>query len=994
MKRSPVPNHRLTLNHTGALPMEIVVRIAKSLIVGSLVGLAVALFSNFFFTPLFDRAEWLTYDMRYKWEFEEIGDKKDERMQESEYGIYIIDIDDRSQQKMGMYWHWNRSYHAKMLRTLGKNFPAATIFDVLFYDPEDQHHAERLDHLLQSADAANPDLDISGQLRTSITSSINYDQQFVSAARDLENVYFGIRMANLRNYPDYAHSTVKPKMELDWHASLKPSSALLLPPDIRKTEFNLSNEKPIIDGIFPDIANAARDIGYVNMVPSKDGTIRNLPVFFAFGKNRPVYLPISIRTAATLFGTHNQEIDFKPGKYVDIGKPFKIFRDSARGLSFSYPNVTVSQVKALLHFSSRILALQPGNSLEITSFTKMGKDEQGRFLEMYCGYFTDELVDILVQAPWEEFVVLEAGDSRQIREDVLITRDSDIEWILTAPYGDQEYYLSKLDLQTLSFLQKGLFDEVREGESHLLFHTLTVKNRGGKLISSIPVWREATLRQLCSTSWDVIEEILPGSRMEFGANVRIPLNKDNEHIITYFGRKGQPFPYYSYYDIMEDRVHGNLDGKVFIVGSTAPAMFDIKPVPHDNNFPGVEIHASLINSYLTNTFIRRLQEWHDFLILVLVGVFIGFLAFMLKPLASAIFSTISIFVYFLIAMHVFGAQHLWIEIARPVFTIIFTFTAVMAYRYITEEKDRKFLQMTFKQYLSPELIDQMYLQKQKPQLGGEEGVRTAYFTDIQSFSTFSEKLGSPTRLVELLNEYLTAMTDILLARFGTLDKYEGDAIIAFFGAPMPMEDHAQQACYTALEMQDRLGELRSKWISEGDKWPKIVHEMHMRIGVNTGAITTGNMGSAVRMNYTMMGDAVNLAARLESAAKQYGVYTMISHMTYDLIKDDFEVRQLDKIMVVGKSEPVVVYELLAKKGELRPDMKELIDIYQEGLAYFYAQDWEKAIALMTEGEKLEPNRPFVPKNMSPCKKIIEYCIDHQQNPPGADWDGVMRLTSK
>jgi adenylate cyclase len=345
-------------------------------------------------------------------------------------------------------------------------------------------------------------------------------------------------------------------------------------------------------------------------------------------------------------------------------------------------------------------------------------------------------------------------------------------------------------------------------------------------------------------------------------------------------------------------------------------------------------------------------------------------------------------------MAMFGSSHLWIEIARPLLTILLTFTAVMAYRYITEEKDRKFLQSTFKQYLSPELIDMMYTSKQQPVLGGEEGVRSAFFTDIQGFSTFSEKLGSPTRLVELLNEYLTVMTDILLKHYGTLDKYEGDAIIAFFGAPMPMEDHAHQACLTALDMQESLGALRKKWRSEGDKWPDIVHQMRMRIGINTGCITTGNMGSTIRKNYTMMGDAVNLAARLESAAKQYGVYTMISNFTCDLIKNDFEVRQVDKITVVGKSEPVVVYELMALKNGLSPEIVKMRDSYNEGLRCFYAQEWDKAIKILQETHLQEPFRDIAPKEMTPSKKIIQYCEIYKSNPPGAGWDGVISLTSK
>jgi class 3 adenylate cyclase len=484
-----------------------------------------------------------------------------------------------------------------------------------------------------------------------------------------------------------------------------------------------------------------------------------------------------------------------------------------------------------------------------------------------------------------------------------------------------------------------------------------------------------------------------GTRMDFGKTVRIPLNAKNRHIVTYFGPKSKPFTYYSFYDIMKDRVQGSLDGKIFIIGSTIPAMFDIVSTPVDNPYPGVEVHASLINSFLTNTFVTRLSQWQDFLILLCIGIVIGFISFMFKPLWGGILTIVSIFGYFLVAMSLFGADHIWIEIARPIFTIILTFTLVMAYRYITEEKDRKFLQSTFKQYLSPDLIDIMYKQKQTPKLGGDEGIRTAYFTDIQGFSTFSEKLGSPTRLVELLNEYLSEMTDTLLSHFGTLDKYEGDAIIAFFGAPMPMNDHAHQACLTALDMQAKLGFLRKKWISEGDKWPAIVHQMRMRIGINTGPITTGNMGSKVRMNYTMMGDAVNLAARLESAAKQYGVYSMISHFTYDYVKNDFETRQLDKITVVGKSEPITVYELLAEKGKLTPDISKLLDLYNQGQTYYYNQEWNKAIALFEQCDTVEPNKE-ISKGKTPSAIFIERSKEYIVNPPEKNWNGVYNLKSK
>ena len=298
--------------------------------------------------------------------------------------------------------------------------------------------------------------------------------------------------------------------------------------------------------------------------------------------------------------------------------------------------------------------------------------------------------------------------------------------------------------------------------------------------------------------------------------------------------------------------------------------------------------------------------------------------------------------------------------------IFFTWAWATVWGYLVENKDKRMLTSMFKNYISPELIDQMVNAKQMPQLGGSEGNLTAYFTDIASFSTFSEQLGSPTKLVELLNEYLTAMTDILVSYTGTLDKYEGDAIIAFFGAPVKLENHALSACKTALAMQGELAKLRVKWHSEGDKWPEIVHNMRMRIGLNSGPIVTGNMGSAMRMNYTMMGDAVNTAARLESGAKQYGVFTMCSEKTLQQAgAHEFVSRLIDKVKVMGKTEPVVTYELLSTDRKGTPELRELVEKFNEARALFVAMKWDEAEAKYKECLALEPNHPDREKGCLP-----------------------------
>lgn len=968
--------------------MEFLKKVWKSLIIGTIMGIIIAFITSKFVPDLIDRLEHQSYYMRYRWESMDLKNVKGAEKKEDETGISIIDIDDRSMQKIGLYHHWNRSYHAEMLNSISKHFPAAVLFDINFDNPEDHNYEKRVKKLFDR----NTEYNISPDVSQSIINLIDYDKQLVQSTKNTKVVYHAARMASENDYPDIGKSQIMKKATVEWHNSLNPGSSIQIPAEYKQY---IISDKNVLDGVFPNLAQSSKDIGLINMHPNDDGVIREVPLLYSFGKNDPIYLPISVRAVATLFGTPNDEIIFKPGRSLDIGKPFKLFKNKDGSVHFSYPNVTVSQVKAILEQSDKILSLEIGNTLPVTTLLKIGREETGeKYISMYCGDFPQPVIDALYKNDLTKLMTMNVGMSSDLSKDIIFTRDSDDEWILEAPYGDEEWYLTKSDLAILSRFDQTEFNSLVEGQVKLVFHNFTVRNKNGVLISSIPVLRDKTLKELCRLKWKEVEEMQPGTRKDFGSRVRIPLTRENKHIITYFGKRKRPFKYWPYYDIMNDRIQGALDGKIYLVGSTVSGMFDIVSTPIENVYPGVEVHASLVNSFITNTFVKRLEEWQDFLILLLVGIVIGILAYMLKPLASSILTFIFIISYFLVAMTVFGTNYLWIEIARPILTIILTYTAVMAYRYITEEKDRKFLQNTFKQYLSPELIDTMYKNKQMPKLGGDEGIRTAFFTDIQSFSTFSEKLGSPTRLVELLNEYLSAMTDSLLAHYGTLDKYEGDAIIAFFGAPMPMENHAQQACATALDMQDKLRKLRKKWASEGDKWPQIVHDMRMRIGINTGAITTGNMGSNVRMNYTMMGDAVNLAARLEGAAKQYGIYSMISHITYEIVKDEFEVRQLDKITVVGKSEPIIVYELLGEKGKLDSATKYLVEIYQQGIDYFYSQQWDKAIEQLTESEKLEPYREIAPGRMSPSKRVIQCCEEFKVNPPGTDWDGVTKLTSK
>jgi adenylate cyclase len=276
---------------------------------------------------------------------------------------------------------------------------------------------------------------------------------------------------------------------------------------------------------------------------------------------------------------------------------------------------------------------------------------------------------------------------------------------------------------------------------------------------------------------------------------------------------------------------------------------------------------------------------------------------------------------------------------------------------------------------------------------------TAYFSDIQGYSTFSEKL-SPVRLVELLNDYLTVCTDIVQAEGGTLDKYIGDAVVAMFGAPLAQEDHACRACVAALRVQHELGALRERWTAQGEVWPLTVRQMRTRIGLNTGMAVVGNMGSRTRFNYTMTGDEVNLAARMESGAKHWGAYTLCTEATRSACVAHgggrVVFRPLGRIVVKGRAQAVAIHEVVGLREHTADSTHEALARFAEGLARYYQRDWSGALACFQRSEALEPLRPGEAPGVTNNPSLVFQNLVRQAmaNPPPADWDGTYVMSDK
>lgn len=479
-----------------------------------------------------------------------------------------------------------------------------------------------------------------------------------------------------------------------------------------------------------------------------------------------------------------------------------------------------------------------------------------------------------------------------------------------------------------------------------------------------------------------------------GAVVRvIPVDEKGRMFVNYYGyfKTFSYIPYvYSFDPEMLDPSYWK--NKIAIVGSSLAGLGDLKSTSVQKSFAGPEIHANVLHGILKNEFVTPVSEHRHLLMLTLVSMIIGILSGIPnRPFWGFAILLVGIGSWILFTTDQFLSQSVMWDVVRPITSMVFTQLSVFSFHFLIMEKDKRFLRDTFSTYISPKLIEQMVENKEEPKLGGNEAVHTAFFTDIESFSSFSEEM-RPKELVELLNMYLTDMTTILLENQGTLDKYIGDAIVAFFGAPMPVKDHEYWACKTALDMQSQLNVLREKWISQGDRWSDKVHRMQNRIGIHTGTMVTGNMGSEQRMNYTMMGDTVNLAARLESSCKQFGIYTQISEDTYRSVNDTITTREIDRMIVMGRSEPITTYELISLKNEEPQGALDLVSGFEKGLELYRTQQWDDAIKIFTSLESLE--NMFPGRKTNPSKVYIERCERYKINPPSSDWNGVTTLTKK
>lgn len=474
----------------------------------------------------------------------------------------------------------------------------------------------------------------------------------------------------------------------------------------------------------------------------------------------------------------------------------------------------------------------------------------------------------------------------------------------------------------------------------------------------------------------------------------IPVNKYGEMLINFAGPSGT-FPHISFYDAWEkadeeslEYFKDNFANKIVLIGTTNILHQDFKPTPffasqdyvQIRSTYGIEIWANVINTMLQEKYIVRLPAWQTAVVILFIGALVSYISLRFSLIKSLIFVGVSGIAYIFISTILFVNHDIWINIIAPVITIPLTYAVIFTYRYTIENKQRAVIKHLFQYYLHPSVVNELLKNPEGVKLGGVKKELTVFFSDIAGFTTISETI-DPEQLVELINIYLTDMSDVIIKYEGTIDKYEGDAVMAFFGAPLDLEKHATLACYAAIESQKHLKDLRKKFLANG--WP----EINARIGINTGRVVVGNMGGENRFDYTVLGDDVNLASRLEGANKLYSTNMMIGERTYEFAKDEVVTRELDVIRVKGKSRPVKVYELIARKDDIDGNTIELLKQFNNGLNAYKDQEWHKAMEYFIKAARVD-------QNDGPVQLYINRCADYSKFPPPHDWDGVYELKTK
>ena len=547
-------------------------------------------------------------------------------------------------------------------------------------------------------------------------------------------------------------------------------------------------------------------------------------------------------------------------------------------------------------------------------------------------------------------------------------------------------YAANLAILQEAALTAGYFDNPTISENEGVFREVPLLQQYNNQVYeslALAVTRTALNEENIQLEFTTINENTNDRILEWikVGNIIIPVDESASIPVPYIGKQ-QSFKYISAHDIATKKAPKNLlTNKIALFGTSAAGLLDLRTTPLEAAYPGVEVHANIIQGILDQT-IKHKPDYimgFEVLLLVLLGITLSYVLPRISPLRN----TVTIFgtLIFIITINLYAWNSLQIvlPLAAPLTLILLLYFINMAFGFFVESRGKHQLTRLFGQYVPPELVNEMSRNLTKINLDGEIREMSVLFTDVRNFTTISENM-EPKELTQFINSFLTPLTRVIHQYRGTIDKYMGDAIMAFWGAPLSDPDHARHALLTGIDMIKETRKLCEEFKAKG--WP----EIHIGVGINTGPMNVGNKGSEFRVDYTVLGDAVNLGSRLEALTKVYGVDIITSEYTIYAVPE-FEYRQLDQVRVKGKDNPVRIYEPLGLVETIDKKTRKSIKTYHHALELYRAQKWDDAEKTLFELQQQEPEQ-----------KIYQIYLDRiayfRNNPPGDNWDGVFTHLGK
>ena len=932
------------------------------LTLGPLVGVLVFLFS---LTLIYERAELVTYDWRFN-------------VRNSFFGppamspqLGTIDIDLESLEGEGRYQDWTRDKYTDVVRLLSDYGARLIGFDVFFIEPSTNLVSESQIRALEKIDSASIEAllqrsDVDEMFRQAITDAGNvFLAQTVVVPESLRPSEDTGRWVQEQTHPgdvviprtadkELALSTIRERSPKLIGANAQSSLA-------RGTDF---------DPPLRSLREGARDFAYAQTVIDIDGARRRYPLVYQY--EDVIFPSMALAMACDILDVPITSVEVDPGRHVRLPGARK-------------PDGSVADL-----------------DIPIDEFGNMNVNWAGRWRDTFNHY-----PHMTLRRAWlrQRSQTLLDEMKQLVADDPGLAHPRKLLGALTrAGYTDRKSILKVLRV----FVQVSGIDAALTENPRLsaqsFWKSKGVDIPGDKQIAQFKqVQRNHDIAARMAANVDVNLATLQATRAEddpilVEQSVHFLREAMDDGVLPARVRPLFFFPFERYQPRSERSASvtpADVSGKVLFYGLTAPGTTDLSVTPVEGNYPMVGIYPNVLNTILQGAFIRRMPPWTDALLIISLGVLLSLVIPRLRVLSGAALIAGLVGLYGVTSLLAFTHAGLWLEIVAPLMTLIVGYLALTIYGYVIKEKEKEFVQGAFGHYLSPAVVNEIMTNPgMVTQLGGEERVMTAFFSDVAAFSTISECL-TPVELVNFINEYLTDMCNIVEDYGGTIDKFEGDAILAFYGAPVYYEDHAVRGCLACVDQQTRLTEMRDRWDRDKSLPPALqkLRERwegqgrpfaHVRMGLTAGPMVVGNMGSRTRTDYTMMGDTVNLAARFESGQKIYGTAIMVNEAIYEAVKDLVETRRLDIILVVGKEEPVTAYEVLERKGDLSQIQQDVVGLYNEGLDLYDRFEF-------AEAKRRFEQALGVDSTDGPSALYADRCEDYIEHPPT---DLVFRAQSK